>query len=172
MVARPGNAVDTLIGVSTWSASEASEASEGLTIDTLAGRCEHYRQRSEALFEVAGRWSAIAHGDTERLVLARVATHWSSHAELWAERLPAPGSGIVVNGTLQAVAVQAVVGTGPTALGLRGLYELVAQLLDELGDWLAQHDPDVDAPTVRVLELVVSDLRRDLDDLAAIAPEP
>jgi hypothetical protein len=78
----------------------------------------------------------------------------------------------VVNGTLQAVAVQAVVGTGPTALGLRGLYELVAQLLDELGDWLAQHDPDVDAPTVRVLELVVSDLRRDLDDLAAIAPEP
>lgn len=166
MVARPGNAVATLIGV------VPPTPFEGLTIDALAARCEHYRQRSEALFEVAGRWSAIAQSDAERLVLARVATHWSSHAELWAERLPAPGFVSVATETVQAVAIRAVAENGPTALGLQGLYELVAQLTDELGQWLARHDPDVDAPTVRVLELVVADLRRDLDDLVGRAGEP
>jgi hypothetical protein len=172
MVARPGNTIDTLTSVSPWSASE------GLTIHALAARCQHYRQRSESLFELAGRWSAIAEGNTDRVVLARVATHWASHAERWAERIPAHGSGTSTMPDTDdawqrwSVAVQAVTEAGPTALGLRGLYELVAQLADELENWLAHHDPDVDAPTVRVLELIVSDLRRNRADLAGIAPEP
>lgn len=172
MVASRGNPLGTLTLVPPWSASE------GLTIDALAHCCQHYRQRSESLFELAGRWSAIAEGDTVRVVMARVATHWASHAELWAERLPTHSAGATTHPDLDdawrrwSVAVQAVAEAGPTVLGLRGLYELVTQLADELVDWLSHHDPDVDAPTVRVLEVIVSDLGRDRNDLAALAPEP
>lgn len=149
-----------------------------LTIEELAARCHHYGDRAGRLFELAGQWSATAEGATTRLMLARLSTHWSTHVEWWSERLPsvdlAPATFDRLDRAEQRVtaALSALAAEGPTPLGLRGLHELVAQLQDDLTRWAQEHDPDVDAPTRRVLDLVLADLHRDLADLDTLADEP
>ena len=136
-----------------------------LTIDELAARCGHFGHRAARLFELAGRWSSLAEDDMTRGVLARLSTYCGTHVEWWEQRRPAlsldAGGVPHLDESAQrvAVAMAALADEGPTSLGLRGLHELVTQLTADLADWAAGHDPDVDAPTVRVLNLVVADLR-------------
>lgn len=148
---------------------------EALTIHELADRCEWALERTQRWFELMGAWSSVADGDLKRVVLARVATHAAAHVEWWAQRVPAvDGVARATSATDTeqnhwAVAITALAGEGPTALGLQGAAELLTRWIDEYARWIAVHDPDLDAPTVRVLELVLSDLTRDRDDLVAAA---
>lgn len=144
-----------------------------LTIVQLAARCRHYRDRAAELFEVAGQWSATAEADALRVVLARLSTHASDHVTWWSQRLPSGewppvGSAFEEAGERAAQARAALREQSPTPHGLRRLCEVVDDLTDELRRWAAEHDADLDAPTVRVLELVLADLQRDGHDLHAI----
>jgi hypothetical protein len=135
-----------------------------LTIDELAARCDHFGSRAAGLFELSGRWSAVAEHDQARTVLARLSTYCATHVEWWDQRRPSSnlpdGGSPALDDAAQrvAVATAALADEGPTALGLRGLHELLSQLSADLAQWAGEHDPDVDAPTVRVLELVLADL--------------
>lgn len=145
-----------------------------LTIDELGGRCHHYRQRAEQVFELAGHWSSIAEQSETRLAMARVSTHCSAHVEWWSQRVPSVDVEFTDQPQLTdahqrvEVAIAALVQEGPTPLGVQGLCELMAQLCEDAERWEAEHDRDLDAPTGRVLDLVIADLRRDLGDLTVL----
>lgn len=137
-----------------------------LTIVELAARCRHYRDRSASLFEVSGKWSATAGSAAERIVLARLCTHASDHVTWWSQRLPEGDWQSPEPGPLEDLTEDLT--EGPTPQGLVRLCLVVDELAAELSRWAAEHDADVDAPTARVLELVLTDLRRDSADLHAI----
>ena len=145
-----------------------------LTIAELAARCRHYGDRAAELFEVSGQWSATAEADAVRVVLARLSTHASDHVTWWSQRLPSgewppvEPRALDETGERAARARAMLREDGPTPHGLRRLCEVVDDLADELRRWAAEHDADVDAPTVRVLELVLADLQRDSHDLHTI----
>jgi hypothetical protein len=150
---------------------------QALTIHELEGRCRQHLVRCERLFQLVGRWSAIADDPPLRIVLARVATHLATHTEWWTARLPVINGGRVLHGVDAgtealgqhwATVLAALAEQGPTTLGIEGVAEALGRWIDDLVDWVAQHDPDLDAPTVRVLELVVGDLQRDRDALVAV----
>ena len=147
-----------------------------LTIDELAARCAHYRDRTARLFELAGHWSSVADDVEVRLMAARLSTRWADHVAWWTERMPsidlvpAWSADLDEAARRAAVALSTLADEGPTPRGLQGLLELVAGLEQELSQWAGEHDADVDAPTRRVLDLVVTDLRRDLDDLRHLTP--
>jgi hypothetical protein len=146
-----------------------------LTIHQVAARCALVLERTRQLFELVGHWSATAPHDVMRITLARVATHAATHMEWWTQRQPHVDGALddadeVLSGHAHwEAALRALADQGPTSLGLQGVAELLGRWIDEFAQWASQHDPDLDAPTVRVLELVLADLQRDRDDLLTVA---
>lgn len=164
MVARPLNGLGTL-----------KVMAQTLTIHQLAVRCALVLERTQRLFELVGQWSATAPHHEARITLARVATHAATHVEWWTQRMPQvegplhDSDDLLTGGAHWNAALTALAEEGPTPLGLEGVAELLGRWIDEFARWASQHDPDLDAPTSRVLELALADLQRDRDDLLAAA---
>lgn len=148
---------------------------DALSIQQLAARCTMVLERTQRLFELVGQWSATAPHDTVRITLARVTTHAATHIEWWTQRIPQVEGPLddtddLLSGLAHwSAAMTALAEEGPTPLGLEGVADLLGRWIDEFVQWVSQHDPDLDAPTVRVLELVLADLQRDRDDLLGAA---
>lgn len=152
-----------------------------LTIDELAARCDHYGERASRLFELTGHWSAIAEPDIARVVLARLSTYCSMHVEWWQQRRPSVDLDekawpeLDAAAERAAVALAALADGGPTPRGMQNLRTEMDRLSAELGEWAREHDPDVDAPTVRILDLVVADLSAAsarLSEVLGVAAQP
>lgn len=111
-----------------------------------------------------------------RAVFAGWAAHHVWHAELWEQRYPAidgwaPVADMTSIGDVDAFAPAAA--TAPAAddpVGLIGwlIGQVWTPLIAELERTADAIDPALDAPTLRVIELVLADLRRDLAEAGAL----
>jgi hypothetical protein len=146
------------------------------TIHGLAERVAAYRALDLLLFEVIGAWITDSTAATLRPFYAAWSQHHSWHADLWAGRFPA-----IPDVDLHAVTGQAAVrfadvraafaasddpdtetGANTDAQRIRLFAtELLPQLEAVLTDHRVEVVPELDAPTARVLDLVLDDIRRD-----------
>lgn len=132
------------------------------TIHDLARLAARERARSIVLAEATGRWLAEADPAAQSRFWAHATSRHGWHAELWAGRFPAiPGF------DLDPATAEASPDTSPLADELA-----TTPATDRLGRYLAaldvvavelraqrdRLDPELDAPTARVLDLVLADV--------------
>jgi hypothetical protein len=134
-----------------------------LALHDVAELAARSRDRHLAIFAVAGEWARTTPGPDRRW-LARTAHEHAWHAQLWAARSPVvPGlepSDVATDGLVDATRTRL---DAADAAGRRSaVAALVAELADDLRATRMRVDADLDAPTARVLELVLADLDRQL----------
>ncbi|TVR25232.1 MAG: hypothetical protein EA389_09300 [Ilumatobacter sp.] len=137
------------------------------TIHGLADRIAAYRALDLLLFEVIGSWITDATAVPVRPYYAAWSQHHGWHADLWAGRYPVIPDRDVHTATAGATArfapVRTALDAAPT--DTERIRILAEDLLPQLATILAEHRAEVvaelDAPTARVLDLVVDDVRRD-----------
>jgi hypothetical protein len=144
--------------------STASGAHIG--IRELAGLVARAVAIELVLFEAFGRWIPTTSQASAKPVLAAASRRHAWHAELWRERFP-----LIPDTDLAEALVEARSGLGalvdalamfdalPAGPGRLAAVDLAATALErEYRNVQAAIDPLLDAPTARVLELVVADL--------------
>ncbi len=151
------------------------------TIEGLGRRAAAYRALHHVLFEALGRWATAEADHTSpsaRPFYAAWSQHQAWHAELWAARHPtAPDA------DLDAATASARARLDPVATALAALPDdtarltfLADQVLPQLEQVLAEHrerlDERLDAPTARVVDLVLTDVRRDRESAERLVPDP
>jgi hypothetical protein len=141
------------------------------TIHGLAERVAAYRALDLLLFEVIGAWITDSTAANLRPYYAAWSQHHSWHADLWAGRFPvipdlevqaatdhAAGRFAGVRAAFSGGDAERETDTGRISL-------LATELLPQLEAILVEHRaevvPELDAPTARVLDLVIDDVRRD-----------
>ena len=137
------------------------------TIHGLAERVAAYRALDLLLFEVIGAWITDSTAANLRPYYAAWSQHHSWHADLWAGRFPAIPDleiGDATDGAAERfAAVRDAFATA--AADTERIRLLAADLLPQLEETLMAHRaavvPEIDAPTARVLDLVLDDVRRD-----------
>jgi hypothetical protein len=151
-----------------------------LSITASARRNGHHAWMARRLFELMGTSVAKTPEHAPKLMLGRHCYHCAWHAELFASLLPTPAEvhpDAVVeppNSDVEAMfASFEQVQTTPEIL--HAIYRVaVRTMLDRIGEHQEQCNPVSDAPTIRVLDLVVLDLTADLDEaeevMAALVP--
>lgn len=138
------------------------------TLHHLAGRIAAYRALDLLLFEVIGSWITNATAAPLRPYYAAWSQHHGWHADLWAGRFP-----VVPDLDVHDATAEAGRRIEPVATALRAadsdterVHLLAGHLLPQLAAALGQHRDEIvaelDAPTARVLDLVIDDLRRDI----------
>ncbi|CAN5483586.1 hypothetical protein BH23ACT3_BH23ACT3_12220 [soil metagenome] len=143
------------------------------TIHGLAERVAAYRALDLLLFEVIGAWITDSTAANLRPYYAAWSQHHSWHADLWAGRFPVIPDLELETATERAserfTAVRAVFlasdANADTHTDAQRIRLLAAELLPQLEAILVEHRanvvPEFDAPTARVLDLVLDDVRRD-----------
>lgn len=150
------------------------------TIEESGRRIGHHVWVEARLFEVTGRWSGTVDEPRARALLGRQSRHHAWHVQLWHELLPAlphvgpsqlvaPGEdGAATIAGLEALDDAGDTPDAGTDAAVARLTALVRDAVPALErayeDHLARTTPLTDAPTVRVLRLVLADLA---DDRAA-----
>jgi hypothetical protein len=146
------------------------------------------------LFEAFGRWISTTSQPSAKPLLAAASRRHAWHAELWRERFPMIPDADVDESVAEArsnldalVDALAMFDALPSGSGRLAVADVAAtELAREYRTALAAIDPLLDAPTARVLALVVADLeaaqgtageltddeRAALDELRAAAPFP
>lgn len=144
------------------------------TIEGLARRTAAYRSLDLLLFETIGAWATADADQTSpgvRPFYAAWSQHHAWHAELWSSRHPNTPLSVLDEATADARArmepVADVIGEMDTdAERLTFLAEhLLPQLMSVLTDHRERIDEHLDAPTARVLDLVLTDVCRDLESV-------
>ncbi len=140
------------------------------TIHELAERIARWRALDLMLFEACGRWTTDTPDGTAARLWASIAQHHAWHAALWAERLPMlPGldlddaTGHAHRRSVTDIA--SALGEAVTTidrLDVIGTTVLPNHAAD-LDATATATDPDLDAPTHRVLTLVLADVRSEID---------
>lgn len=143
-----------------------------MTITELARRIARWRALEYAAARTLGEWIPVVDPPGLRPVLAGWSEHFAWHVSLWDDRAPAV-IGVDLLGDLPAGGSTTVVDVD-IAAGVDGLIsvlmaEVWQPLIDELSGLAAVTDPRLDGPTVRVVDLVLADLRRDLDAARSVA---
>lgn len=139
-----------------------------ISIHDLADRIACYRALDLLLFEVIGAWITEATAAPVRPYYAAWSQHHAWHAELWAGRFP-----VIPDVDVHEATTAAAERMEPVAAALRStdtetarISLLADHLLPQLTTILEQHRdevaPQLDAPTARVLDLVIDDLQRDM----------
>lgn len=150
------------------------------TIEGLGRRAAAYRALHQLLFEALGGWATAESGHTSpsaRPFYAAWSQHESWHAELWAARHPS-----TPDADLDAATASARARLDQVATALADLPDdaaritfLADQVLPQLEQVLAEHrerlDERLDAPTARVLDLVLTDVRRDRESAERLVPD-
>lgn len=146
------------------------------TIHGLAERVAAYRALDLLLFEVIGAWITDSTAANLRPYYAAWSQHHSWHADLWAGRFPVIPDLEVQAATDRAAGrfagVRAAFSGGDPDQSDNGAHAdierirlLATELLPQLEAILVEHRthvmPELDAPTARVLDLVIDDVRRD-----------
>lgn len=148
------------------------------TIEGLTHRVAAYRSLDQLLFETLGGWATAGADQTSpgvRPFYAAWSQHHGWHAELWSSRQPRNPHGDVDDASAAARArlapvADAIEELGTDAARLTFLAEhLFPQLAAVLTDHREQIDEHLDAPTVRVLDLVLTDVGRDLESAQRLA---
>lgn len=149
------------------------------TIAVSSRRIGRHAWVESRLFETLGRWSGLVPDGRSRALFARQSQHHAWHAGLWKDLLPAlphlPDSELIVPDEHDAEVVaglDALDGDDATAASARSttarlaaVYGLVLPHLTTTYAVHLEHTTEVtDAPTRRVLRLVLADLA---DDQAA-----
>lgn len=137
------------------------------TITDLVERVDAYLQTEHFLFEVTGELARRERSDAATaVVLARLSAHHATHVELWRARRP-EGYGMPVPPVLTPHGPQPV-----PSLTTDLVDTVLPALLQTYEAHLDAVDPAVDAPTHRVLRLVIADLRDDLASLRGTLNAP
>lgn len=155
--------------------SQPSSPAGSTSIHDLADRIGVYRALDLLLWESVGGWITEVSASF-RPVVAATSQHHGWHAELWEQRFPVVPGLDVHEATRRAASLlepvrRAVAGTDDDAGRAAWLADVLRQLLDVTEAHRARVDPLVDAPTARVLDLVVDDLARDVERTAACATD-
>ena len=143
-----------------------------MTITELARRIARWRALEYAAARALGEWIPVVDPPGLRPVLAAWAEHFAWHVNLWDDRTPEV-IGVDLLGDLPAGGSTTVADVD-VAAGVDGLIpilmtEVWEPLIDELSGVAAVTDPRLDGPTIRVVELVLADLRRDLYTARSVA---
>lgn len=144
--------------------SMASGAHPG--IRELTGRVARAIAIEQVLFEAFGRWIATTEQASAKPVLAAASRRHAWHAELWRERFPLIPDVDVDESVADArsdldalIAALAVFDTWPSGGARLAVIDVVESVLARgYRSALAGIDPLLDAPTARLLTLVVTDL--------------
>lgn len=137
------------------------------TIHELADLTARHRALALLLAETAGRWIVESPEADAKPSWAAAASRHAWHAELWAERFPAVlGADLdldlattTARAELDVLAADLDAATSTTER-LARYREVVDRTADALSDIRVALDERLDAPTARLLDLVVTDLRR------------
>ena len=146
--------------------STTSATTPVTTIHGLADRIATHRALDLLLFEVIGSWT-IDSAAALRPHHAAWSHHHGWHAELWAGRYPViPDRDVHMATATAATRLEPVRAALEAATTDTERIRLLAEdLLPQLATVLAAHRAEVvaelDAPTARVLDLVLDDVRRD-----------
>jgi hypothetical protein len=139
-----------------------------LSIAASARRNGHHAWMARRLFELMGTSVAPTPEHGPKLMLGRHCYHYAWHAGLFASLLPTPAE---VHPYAVVEPLSADVETmfasfeqfTTTAERLDAIYRVAVPLmLDRIGEHRDQCNPVTDAPTMRVLDLVVLDLTADV----------
>jgi hypothetical protein len=157
--------------------------SSGWGIRELAGLAARAIAVELVLFEAFGRWIPTTSQATAKPQLAAASQRHAWHAELWRERFPLIPDADVdeaiadarsnLGPLVEALAVFDALPSGPGRLAVADV--AATELAREYRTAHAAIDPLLDAPTVRVLTVVVADLeatptgRGELDDGERVA---
>lgn len=135
------------------------------TIHGLADRVAAYRALDLLLFEVIGSWITETTSANLRPYFAAWSQHHAWHAELWAGRFPSVPDIDLSSHTDSAAGRLAAVHESVPQTDVDRIRFLADELLPQLEAILVEHRATVvtelDAPTGRVLDLVIDDIRRD-----------
>ena len=154
------------------SGSSTDTAPAITTIDGLGRAAAAHRALGQLLFETLGGWATADDAHTSpgvRPFYAAWAQHHAWHAELWAARHPSTPLADLDGATSTARTRLTAVADTLGALGTDAerLAFLAGQVLHQLANVLAEHrsriDERLEAPTARVLDLVLTDVHRDLE---------
>jgi len=118
------------------------------------------------LFEAFGRWTSTTSQAGAKPVMAAISRRHAWHAELWRERLPlipdadadelVAGARSHLGPLVDALATFDALPSGPGRLAVAGV--VAPELARQYRAVSDAIDPMIDAPTHRVLELVIGDL--------------
>jgi hypothetical protein len=136
-----------------------------MTIHEVADLAARSRAIHLTVFTVAGEWARITPGPDRRW-LARTSHEHAWHADLWASRFPVVPGLDLADATAAASSALASTTASLDATDRPGrraaISAVIESLAAELGATRARVDGDLDAPTARVLDLVMADLGRQL----------
>ena len=137
-----------------------------MLLHDLAGRIASHRATDAVLFEHVGAWVTSTPNAALKPLLAAWAGHHGEHLDLWAERFPAvPGFDVEAATRDErerlAAAEQHLAGATSDRERLTAALDLLQRLESACAMDRAEVDPLLDAPTARVLDLVLADLRAD-----------
>jgi hypothetical protein len=143
-----------------------ADTGDHLGIRALAGLAARAIAVELVLFEAFGRWISTTSHASAKPMLAAAARRHAWHAELWRERFPTIADVDVdeaiaaarshLSPLVDALAVFDALSTGP---GRLAVVEVAATALERAyRTALAANDPQLDAPTARVITLVLADL--------------
>jgi hypothetical protein len=141
-----------------------------LSIAASARRNGHHAWMARRLFELMGTSVATTPEHGPKLMLGRHCYHCAWHAELFALLLPTPAEvhpyAVVEPPSADVETMFASVEQfTTTAQRLKAIYCVAVPLmLDRIGEHRDQCNPVTDAPTLRVVDLVVLDLTADIHE--------
>jgi hypothetical protein len=142
-------------------------------VESAARRLGHYKWFEMRLFEVLGRWTALTPEHDVKARLGRNSAHHAWHAELFHRRLPEladlhPAGLTVPPNEAMAEFVEALsapTDPGSTLERLVGVYRVAVPWAASAYTFHLHRASGVaDAPTMRSLELVLTDLTADVRD--------
>ena len=138
-----------------------------LDLHATARRAGAARWLHARLFELAGGWVATVADPEAKIALATHSAHHGWHAGLWGARLPTlhgvdPDTWVRPASAGVEEAVATLAGAPTTIERLAGLHRcLLPRLWAAHADHLERASAVADAPTIRTLRLVLSDLVED-----------
>jgi hypothetical protein len=143
-----------------------------MLLHELADRIASHRATDAVLFEHIGAWVTSTPDAALKPLLASWAGHHGEHLDLWADRFPAmPGLDVEAatrdERARLAAAEQQLAGATSDRERLTAALDLLRRLESACATDRADVDPLVDAPTARVLDLVLADLRADIEVVRA-----
>lgn len=141
-----------------------------MTIDELARRIADWRALELAAARLLGEWIPVVEPARWRPVLAGWADHLAWHVDLWDTRAPAiPGVDLLADTPTGRSAPVVDRAAGVDALIDVLVTEVFEPMIAELDTAGASIDPRLDAPTARIIGLILDDLRRDLAEARSVA---
>lgn len=144
-----------------------------LSIAASAQRNGHHAWMARRLFELMGTSVATTPEYGPKLMLGRHCYHCAWHADLFTSLLPTPAEvhpyAVVEPPTAEVDTMFANVEQVTAAERLVAIYSVaVPMMLDRIREHREQCNPVTDAPTMRVLDLVMHDLTADVHEAQGV----